>query len=55
MALVYYEEEVFGEVVKECEGWLAASASVEVAAVVLHARTETDFPDHFEVVVCSLL
>ena len=55
VAFVDHEQEVVREVIEQTEGALTGLAPVEVAAVVLDAAAETEFPHHLEVVRGALL
>ena len=54
VALVDEHEEIFGEIVQQREGWLPGRASVEIAGVVLHARTVSDLAHHLQIVPRAL-
>ena len=50
VALVDHEQEVVREVIEQTEGALTGLSTVEVAAVVLNAAAEAQFPHHLEIV-----
>ena len=54
MGFVDDEDEVVWEVIDQGGGGFAWGASVEVAGVVFDSATESDFAEHFEVVVGAL-
>ena len=54
MALVDKDEEVFGEIIEQCERGLSRGSAVKVAGVVLHARTVADLAQHLKIVLGAL-
>ena len=53
MALIDHDEEISREEIDQCEWALSSRASIEVAAVILHAGTYARLGQHLEIMLGS--
>ena len=55
MALINYQQEIFGEIIEEAEGPCAGLAPIEEAGVVFNTAAITQFLNHLKVITYSFL
>ena len=55
MTLINDGQKIGGEIIQETERPRPGSASVKVTGIILNARTITQFADHFQVILDTLL
>ena len=55
MALVHHYQHIIRKIVQQAVGWRAGFTTVEVAAVVLHARAVAELLNHLDIVVHALV